>query len=76
MRDGKLDENIKDVRLIISPGLALMKIEQQKSEIKVISYKLKRAKEVDNMMRALSDHQIQMVIKDSKKVEEIFGGDI
>ena len=42
----------------------------------MISYKLKRAKEVDNVMRALSDHQIQMVIKDSEKVEEIFGGDI
>ena len=42
----------------------------------MISYKLKRVKEVDNMMRALSDHQIQIVIKNLKKEGEIFSVDI
>ena len=75
LREGHLDPNLNDTRLMVSPGLIQNKLKNQKKKIVMISKRLDRQRLETQKMAKLVHHQINLMIKDQDASRKIFDDD-
>ena len=64
LREGRLDPNLNDTHLMVSPGLMQNKLKNQKKRIVMLSKRLERQRLETQKMAQLAHHQINLMVKD------------